>query len=70
MEVREYTCQECGYTKAPTTHVGCGGNIVRKDGKWQCDACGVEPLEETVCSRCGETVVESNIDIVEMELEE
>ncbi|MFB6354639.1 MAG: hypothetical protein ABEJ92_11210 [Halobacteriales archaeon] len=71
MKVREYTCPDCGYTKAPTTHDGCGGNIVRRGGTWRCDACDLaQPIEETVCTRCGAIVPEGAIEVVDMELRE
>jgi len=41
MIVRKYTCQKCGYTKAPT-HKGRGGIVMEVGDKWICNACGAE----------------------------
>ena len=33
---------KCGYTKAPTTHKGRGGIVMKVGNKWVYNACGEE----------------------------
>ena len=53
MIVQKYTCPKCGYTKAPATHKGCGGIIIKVGNKWVCNACGEEPADYIICAKCG-----------------
>jgi transcription elongation factor Elf1 len=72
MRVRKYVCPACGYEKAPTTHRGCpegAGRILNVGGNWRCDACDSTVTPGSVsCSRCGESVPESHVGAVEMQL--
>ena len=73
MQVLQYECPNCDYTKIHVTHRGCpngAGRIVKIGGNWRCDACDENFGDEVgiTCSSCGESVPQQYVTTADMQL--